>query len=287
MHIIRVYQCLFLVISSVLSVAVNSSEQVTSKLITDASRNLTVHLENIKGRTKVTNIATGELVAWLEGEQAAYWTNEQYKLLLDQEEMQKKLRALTEQSLTATPTNKLKTAILTDTNSGLSVQLENINGHTKVTPLTSQAEAFYIDGELAGLLTDQDYEKMLDIEATEKKLRSQLASEKLSHPNNTYSGSFNANPVYTTPSSFKVASKDLVAHLSELKLGKDAEMTLTLCRDLPAWPDSCYAEQEKSLSPTKANKFSATWLDAFPAGHYYLVISKTNNGDHAQGNYRF
>lgn len=81
------YNSLIFVVLTSFSTMVSASDQGTVKLITDVSRNLTIQLENINGKTKVTNVANGEIINWLEGEQANYWTDDEYKLMLDKEDM--------------------------------------------------------------------------------------------------------------------------------------------------------------------------------------------------------
>lgn len=281
------YYTLFFTILTSLNALVSANDQDAVKLITDASRNLTVQLENINGKTRVTNVATGEVVTWLEGEQASYWTDDEYKLMLDKEEMQKRLDSLIENSLVSNKKSRLKKAILTDPAKGLSVQLENENGFTKVTDLSGQDPAFYIDGELAGVLTNADYKKMLDIEQDEKRLHPQESSRDTEIAKANYSGSFNLIVKFTSASIYKPASTQLSANLSNVRMGVNATMTMQLCRDITAWPDTCYAVRSKPMYASSTNSFSTTWSASFPTGNYYLIIGKTNNGDYAKGGFYF
>ena len=282
----RNYSVFFAILMSFGSVG-SANEQGAVKVITDPSRNLSIQLENINGKTKLTDIATGEVVTWLEGEQAEYWTDEEYKLMLDKEEVQKRLDFLIETSLNSNKTNKLKKSILTDSEKGLSVQLENENGFTKITDLSGQDPSFYIDGELAGVLTNADYKKMLDIEQDEKRLYPQKDNKQTKNLKANYSGTFNLIVKFTSASIYKATSTQLSASLSNVKMSMNATMTMQLCRDLTAWPDTCYALRSKPMYASMTNSFSTTWSGSFPAGNYYLIIGKTNNGDYAKGSFYF
>ncbi|TXH71484.1 MAG: hypothetical protein E6Q83_01815 [Thiothrix sp.] len=288
MNFNKIYLALPFVMLNSLSTVVSSDDQSTIKLVTDSSRNLTVQLENINGKTKVTNVATGELVTWLDGEQANDWTDETYKLMLDKEDMQKRLLSLTEASLTASK-SKVKQAILTDTTRGLSVQLKNENGRTQIKDVTGQESVFYIDGELAGLLTNADYQQMLAIEEGEKKLILQASPEKFNSSRAYYSGSFNMRVAFSTASNPtpKPASSKLSANLTNVRMGMNATVSMQLCRDIAVWPDQCYAVRSKPMEAGYIESFSTTWSASFPAGNYYLNLSKTNNGDYATGSFAF
>lgn len=194
---------------------------------------------------------------------------------------------LTESSLISNKENKFKKAILTDSTKSLSVQLENENGFTKVTDLNGQDSTFYIDGELAGVLTNADYKKMLDIEQEEKRLHPQASDKKIKDSRANYSGNFNLKVSFTSASISKPASTQLSANLSNVIMGMKATMTMQLCRDIAAWPDTCYAVRSKLMNASMTNSFSTTWSASFPAGNYYLIIGKTNNGDYAKGSFYF
>ena len=282
--------CQILLCTTLISVSVvaSASEQGAVKLITDVSRNLTIQLENVNGKTKVTNVATGEVLVWLDGEQANDWTSEKYKLMLDQEEMQKKLLSLTETSLTSRK-SKVKQAILTDSTRGLSVQLKNENGFTQVTDLSGQDATFYIDGELAGFLTDADYQKMLDIEEGEKKLRVQAILGQFKGSKASYSGTFNMRYSFSTESNPtpKPKSTKISASLTNVKMKMNATVSVDLCRVILSWPDKCYGVRSQPMDARWLESFGTTWSASFPAGNYYLNLFKTNNGDYASGSFAF
>ena len=263
--------------------------------ITDPSRGIELQLENINGKTKITDMATGAVVEWLEGEQAGQWTNEEYKLMLDKEEVQKHLAQLiqSDNNQQNNASQKTNTSIVSDESRGISIQLENINGQTKITDMSGKEPVFYVDGELAGKLSNADYKKMLDIEAEDKRLHQPVGKSVLATNNAlvgiqaTYSGIFSMKVAYSTPTCSKPISTKLTASLSNVKLGMNATVSMDLCRDIPLWADTCYGNRSKAMVSTSPNTFSSTWSASFPAGNYYLQLSKTNNGDYANGSFSF
>lgn len=274
---------------------VHAEDKIKVSTVSDPSRGITLQLENIDGKTKITNAATGEIVEWLDGEQAGQWTNEEYKLMLDKEEMQKHLAQLSQSDngQQKKANQKTNASIVTDASRGISVQLENIDGQTKVIDMSGKEPVFYVDGELAGKLTNEDYKKMLDIEDEDKRLHQPVKKQMSVTSNGSIvieaacSGSFSMKVSYATPTCSKPASTKLSANLSNVKLGMNATVSMDLCRDIPLWADTCYGNKSKAMVSTSPNTFSGTWSASFPSGNYYLQLSKTNNGDYANGSFSF
>ena len=178
-------------------------------------------------------------------------------------------------------------AVVTDRDTGLSVSLENVAGKTIVTNLAT-GEALIADGELAGVMTDDDYAEMLRLEEEVSLHRRGEPGAILGDQKSTYhSGSFSVNGGtggYESPLIY-IAGTTVNVNIDGTcsRPGGDY-VYVTLYRSISWWFDQSYGTKSYFVDGD-GNSSTRSWSGVPGGKYYYIVIDKDYNGYWAYGDY--
>lgn len=180
-----------------------------------------------------------------------------------------------------------KISYVKDSVSGQQVKLENLDGQTRVTNVKT-GESIVVTGELAGVLTDKQYTKMLQRERYLKRLLNErnqneaaLVPQAATAGTScvfSYSVSGGTGGYYTPLCYF--SSTSVGSSISATVGGTSTSsktLSITLYRDISFWPDTPYGTKSFTLYKGNNNVYPS-WSSLKANAYYYLYITTPYDG---------
>ncbi|MTW03260.1 hypothetical protein [Pseudoduganella ginsengisoli] len=180
------------------------------------------------------------------------------------------------------------------------MKLENLHDGTRVTNLTN-GESVVVEGRFAGVLSDQQYAKMMRIKREQKARRllkddeqsatmaaqpGRVSASGVTAISTQCSGTYSVNGAtggWSSPLCY--LNNSTAVSLSGSAISSiNKSLSVTLYRNIDFWPDQSYGT--KTFTATSQGAvLSGSWSSVQAGAYYYLDFSTAYNGISVYGNF--